>query len=531
MRALPFVAALLLAALTACDSGFIPDITPSTPISPTATPPAVDLSLTIAEGPGDLPPYDRDDWRHWTDEDGDCQDTRQEVLIAESSGPLRYRDERQCRVTQGQWLDPYTGSVVTDPGGLDVDHLVPLANAHRSGGWAWSAERKRQYANNLGDDLHLIAVTASANRQKGARGPEEWRPLDESYWCEYATAWSRVKRVWDLTVTHAEATALKEMLQTCEGPINFEASGVVPVSTALAPQPNPLPAGTYASCAEAEAAGEPRVKGGQGEGWGFPASMLPNSRDGDADGVVCEALGPASAQPTVTANPTPALLPAATPTFGPSATPEPLGVYASCGEAETAGEERVQGSIGGGVGFAAALVPGARDGDGDGVVCEVAAPAPATPTPAAAPANAAVAPTSKPTATPNASLTPTPAAAPQEAGVYASCEEAEAAGEERVQGSSGSGVGFPVELAPTVVDGDKDGVVCEVRPSSSSNPSPNAQETATVAPAPGTYASCDEAEAAGEQRVQGSSGPGRGFPVELAPSVRDGDKDGVVCEE
>ena len=125
---------------------------------------------------------------------------------------------------------------------------------------------------------------------------------------------------------------------------------------------------------EAEAGGEPRVKGSQGEGWGFPASLLPNSRDGDSDGVVCEAALPLSAQPTAMPLPTP------TPTFVPSPTPAPVGTYPSCEEAQAAGEERVQGSIGGGVGFAAELVPGAQDGDGDGIVCEVAGPSPATPT-------------------------------------------------------------------------------------------------------------------------------------------------------
>ena len=269
------------------------------------TPETLDLSLTIAEPPDDLPRYDRDDWRHWTDDDRDCQDTRQEVLVAESRSRVTYVDDRQCRVEAGRWWDPYTGAVLTDPGDLDVDHLVPLANAHRSGGWAWSEERKRLFANDLGYDAHLIAVTASANRAKGAKGPEEWRPPDESYWCEYATAWSRVKRAWDLTVTHAEAMALREMLKTCDGPVNFEATGELPVAVPAAPLPPPA-VGTYASCAEAEAGGEPRVKGSQGEGWGFPASLLPNSRDGDGDGVVCEVVLPLSAQPTAMPLPTPA---------------------------------------------------------------------------------------------------------------------------------------------------------------------------------------------------------------------------------
>ena len=44
------------------------------------------------------------------------------------------------------------------------------------------------------------------------------------------------------------------------------------------------------------------------------------------------------------------------------------------------------------------------------------------------------------------------------------------------------------------------------------------------------YQSCEEAESAGEQRVQGSRGGGRGFPKAMVPSARDGDGDSIVCE-
>ena len=36
------------------------------------------------------------------------------------------------------------------------------------------------------------------------------------------------------------------------------------------------------------------------------------------------------------------------------------------------------------------------------------------------------------------------------------------------------------------------------------------------------YGSCDEAAAAGEQRVQGSQGRGQGYPKAMVPSARDG---------
>jgi hypothetical protein len=157
-----------------------------------------------------IPEYDRSEWQLWIDADSDCQDTRQEVLIEESLiAPTL--DPRGCRVLAGRWLDAYTGAVYTDPAELEVDHRVPLANAHRSGGWAWSQSRKREYANDLIDPEHLVAVSAAANRNKSDKGPDAWRPPSRENWCHYATAWRGVKQRWTLTLTAEEDRATREM--------------------------------------------------------------------------------------------------------------------------------------------------------------------------------------------------------------------------------------------------------------------------------------------------------------------------------
>ena len=93
----------------------------ATPQEPTATATTTTvLRVTVSAVPATLPDYDRQDWKHWTDADRDCQDARNEVLIAESRTAVAYRTDRKCRVTTGEWLAPYRNTVVVDPGKLDL---------------------------------------------------------------------------------------------------------------------------------------------------------------------------------------------------------------------------------------------------------------------------------------------------------------------------------------------------------------------------------------------------------------------------
>lgn len=166
----------------------------------------------ITTGPA---PYDRALYRHWIDADSDCQNTRHEVLIAESQIPVQL-DARGCRVVAGRWYDPYTDQIFTDPRRLDVDHLVPLAETHRSGADVWTSQRRRDYANDLGHPDTLIAVDAGANRSKGAKDPAEWLPPNDDYHCEYVAAWMRVKAKWELQMDRDERAAIDKVLSECE---------------------------------------------------------------------------------------------------------------------------------------------------------------------------------------------------------------------------------------------------------------------------------------------------------------------------
>ena len=106
-------------------------------------PSVVLLSIVVAPVPDAIPEYDRGEWRHWTDEDGDCQDARQEALVAESVSPVVYTSSDRCRVASGAWVGPYTGEQFTDPGTV----------GHRPHG----APRQRPSVRRLGLELRAEA--------------------------------------------------------------------------------------------------------------------------------------------------------------------------------------------------------------------------------------------------------------------------------------------------------------------------------------------------------------------------------------
>ena len=113
-----------------------------------------------------------------------------------------------CEVERGWWIDPYTGWVHLDAGGLEVDHVVPLAYAWVRGADEWSTEEREAFAN---DPANLVPAEARLNRQKGARGPLAWLPPGEGSRCQYVLRFARVARAHELRVPEGEARRLGEL--------------------------------------------------------------------------------------------------------------------------------------------------------------------------------------------------------------------------------------------------------------------------------------------------------------------------------
>jgi lamin tail-like protein/uncharacterized protein DUF1524 len=170
--------------------------------------------------------YDRDLFGHWIDLDEDGCDTRREVLIEESTAPAT--TDSDCSVT-GQWLSQYDGVTTSDPSTLDVDHMVPLAEAWDSGASHWDARRREAFANDLDYEYSLIAVSASSNRSKGDQDPAEWQPPNPQIACQYAQQWSAVKVRWDLSADAAEVAAVWNMARYCDPRSFIDPPPLVPV--------------------------------------------------------------------------------------------------------------------------------------------------------------------------------------------------------------------------------------------------------------------------------------------------------------
>jgi hypothetical protein len=164
--------------------------------------------LTIAKA-ASMSGYSREKFSHWDSAGSNC-DVRDTVLKRDGTNIKT----SGCNVTGGSWTSVYDDVKTTEPLKMDVDHMVPLANAWRSGAAKWTDEKRSDFANDL-ERPQLLAVSASSNRAKGDQDPSTWKPKASGIWCEYAQDWIAVKSYWKLTVTTAEKAALVDMLEKC----------------------------------------------------------------------------------------------------------------------------------------------------------------------------------------------------------------------------------------------------------------------------------------------------------------------------
>lgn len=166
-------------------------------------------ALTVA-AESSMSGYSRDLFPHWITISGTCN-TRETVLKRDGANVIV---NGSCYPTSGSWYSPYDGATWTNPADVDIDHIVPLAEAWRSGANSWSTLTRQSFANDL-TRPQLIAVTDNVNQAKGDQDPSTWQPSLSSYRCTYAKMWIHTKYHWGLKLQSSEKSALQSMLNTC----------------------------------------------------------------------------------------------------------------------------------------------------------------------------------------------------------------------------------------------------------------------------------------------------------------------------
>jgi hypothetical protein len=223
-------AGLLVLSLTACSAG----APAQQPAPPAPSSGAAAASATGAEMAFDLATvrsqlaaipvkpvapyadYDRvaDFGEAWIDVDGNGCDTRDDILRRD----LVDVSVSDCKVESGTLHDPYSGDTVHFVRGpessesVQIDHVVPVYEAWRTGAQQWSKQQRIDFAN---DPLNLLASAGDANQDKGDLDPSRWLPPLKSYRCEYVERYVSVVAKYGLFVTSREKPAISAVLAAC----------------------------------------------------------------------------------------------------------------------------------------------------------------------------------------------------------------------------------------------------------------------------------------------------------------------------
>jgi hypothetical protein len=168
------------------------------------------LSQLTVRTEGSSSGYSRDLFPHWSTQSGSCN-TREVVLKRDGVDVVQ---DSGCAAVSGTWYSEYDGATWRAASDLDIDHVVALAEAWRSGASSWTTSQRQAFANDLSRP-QLIAVTDDVNQAKSDLDPAEWLPPRTAYRCTYARMWVHVKYHWKLSVDSAEKSTLQSVLNGC----------------------------------------------------------------------------------------------------------------------------------------------------------------------------------------------------------------------------------------------------------------------------------------------------------------------------
>ncbi|CAI7977380.1 MULTISPECIES: HNH endonuclease family protein [unclassified Parafrankia] len=163
------------------------------------------------------PPYKRNEFgTAWSDVDHNGCDTRNDILHRDLRS-ITTRSNDDCIVLTGELRDPYTTRIIRFDRGrnssaVQIDHVIPLADAWRTGALEWTAKERLGFAN---DPENLLAVDGPINQQKSDQDASEWLPPSPGIRCAYIARQVGLKSRYGLWVEQAEADAMRQVLQSC----------------------------------------------------------------------------------------------------------------------------------------------------------------------------------------------------------------------------------------------------------------------------------------------------------------------------
>ncbi|MDK8898222.1 HNH endonuclease family protein [Corynebacterium sp. MSK004] len=203
------------------------DVTTHTPdIAPNIAEALAALESLEVKGRAPMTGYEREEFgQAWSDDvtvefgHNGC-DTRNDILRRDLDPESLVLKEgtHDCVALSGTLHDPYSGQDIEFQRGaqtsraVQIDHVVPLADAWQKGAQQWSPEKRRDFAN---DPRNLLAVDGPLNQQKGAGDAATWLPPNKGFRCEYARRIVEVKAAYEIWVTAAEKDALRQLLNAC----------------------------------------------------------------------------------------------------------------------------------------------------------------------------------------------------------------------------------------------------------------------------------------------------------------------------
>lgn len=153
--------------------------------------------------------YNREaDYGGWQDYDGDCQNTRAEVLISRSLSQVEFSRSDNCYVKAGKWIDYYTGKVYTNAKDVQIDHLISLHQHYKAVGSTLTHEQRVEYAN---EPTHLVIANSTLNMSKSDKDLSEFilRVSLENK-CKYIKDYTRIADANNITLDKSDMEVVNQ---------------------------------------------------------------------------------------------------------------------------------------------------------------------------------------------------------------------------------------------------------------------------------------------------------------------------------